>query len=221
MSRKFSRTLAAVALSVGVAAIPMADVEASYRDRNGGGSRGGPDRAVSYINPDQGLATFNPDVDPRSSCNRPDQQDTQKVSPAGSTANNVHNDACLFGGSSSGSRDGGSYGGGWNDGGWNGGSGGSYGYFDGPASFEISGVGTFNACPDPDNAGPKTAAGQDTQRCYQSGYQMKDMAGDREFHARINSQIAGTSRVTFCYDPENNGCADARVKSQISINWVN
>ncbi len=51
--------------------------------------------AASYINPSPhaGAEDENLDVDDDSSCESPDQDDLQTVSPAG---NDVHNDACLF-----------------------------------------------------------------------------------------------------------------------------
>jgi hypothetical protein len=86
----------------------------------------------------------------------------------------------------------------------------------------ISGVGTFSACPDPDNAGPRTSAIKDGgTRCYETGWQEKGIDGDKEFHARINNDSTpGTTKVVFCYDPNDNGCADARVKDSIMISWV-
>lgn len=173
----------------------------------GGGSWGGngPYRAVSYINPDIGAATANADVNANSSCSEPDQFDTQTLSPDGTTRNNVHNDACLFGGSDR--------------------SFGDEPRFDGPATYESTGVGVISACPDPDGAGPKTATlSADRKRCIQTGFQVKGVAGDGEFHARLNNTSAlggaGTQRVVWCYDPELNGCADARIKSTVSVNWV-
>ncbi|HEV2758397.1 MAG TPA: hypothetical protein VGV86_02415, partial [Acidimicrobiales bacterium] len=56
-----------------------------------------PVRATAYIRNDAGLATFNPDVNPNSNCATPDYDDIQALSPPGSTANNVHIDACIFG----------------------------------------------------------------------------------------------------------------------------
>lgn len=158
--------------------------------------RKGAERAASYINPDTGLATENPNVKPNSECGRPDQLDGQILSEDGSTDNNVHNDACLF-------RNG--------------------GRFDGKASFEIRGVGVFSACPDPDGAGPKTSATkQGGKRCFLTGYQESGgaMDGDLEYHARVNNDSRpGSSFVTFCGDPDDNGCGDARAKDQIEIRW--
>lgn len=151
-------------------------------------------KARSYINPDTGLATENPNVDPDSECGTPDQRDAQRLSGPGETNNNVHNDACL---SRNGMR------------------------VDGQVSFEIRGVGTFSACPDPDGAGPKTATNTG-KRCFLTGYQETGTAGDNEYHARINnSTTPGTSTVTFCSDAQNNGCRDATASDQVVIRWVN
>lgn len=161
--------------------------------------REGPTRAVSYINPDTGKPTFNPNVDPNSECASPDQFDSQKLSVRGQADRNVHNDACLF---VPGAR------------------------FDGPASFVSFGVGFVSACPDPDGAGPKVAITYDrngdgnADRCFMSGYQETGMDGDREYHTRLdNFTMPGSQGVLFCYDPENNGCNDARVVSRIIIRW--
>lgn len=157
--------------------------------------RGGPDNAKSYINPDTGLPTENPNVKRNSECRTPDQTDRQELSDPGSTNNNVHNDACL---TRNGKR------------------------FDGKASFEIKGVGEFSVCPDPDGAGPKTSAIKNNgKRCYMTGYQETGMDGDDEYHARINNTMKrGESNVTFCFDPDDNGCGDANVKDSILIKWM-
>ncbi len=156
-------------------------------------------RASSYINPDTGAATANPDVDPNSSCFRPDQYDRQRFSDAGTANRNVHNDACFL-------KDGIKV--------------------DGPASFESRGVGFISACPDPDGAGPKVAVLSDrngdgrADQCFQSGFQMKGVAGDREFHARMNNTgMPGTQTVTWCSDPDRDGCSDEWNKSTIRIDW--
>ncbi len=149
--------------------------------------------AASYINPDTGAATANPDVDPNSSCFRPDQYDMQAFSPAGTATNNVHNDACFL--DDRGNK------------------------VDGPASFESEGVGFISACPDPDGAGPKVAIlSADKKLCFQSGYQQKGMAGDLEFHTRLNNNgEAGTQYVTWCSDSNRDGCDDERNKDSIRI----
>ena len=164
---------------------------------DGGSSGGG--QAVSYINPDTGMATANPDVDPNSSCFRPDQYDMQRFSDPGTANRNVHNDACFL-------KDGVKV--------------------DGPASFESKGVGFISACPDPDGAGPKVAVLSDRNAdgrndlCFQSGYQMKGIAGDLEFHARMNNTgMAGTQTVTWCSDADRDGCSDEWNKSTIRIDW--
>ncbi len=197
--------LAAAAIAViGVGTFAIASVSAygsygGYNRDSGYGSSSG--RAVSYINPDTGAATANPDVDPASSCFKADQYDTQKLSDA-ATNRNVHNDACFL------TRDGVKV--------------------DGPASFVSTGVGTIAACPDPDNAGPKTAVrSADGKRCFQSGYQEKfnadgsPVAGNNEFHARMNNSVApGLQTVVWCSDRDNDGCDDEWNKSTVRIDWV-
>lgn len=149
--------------------------------------------AASYINPDTGMATANPNVNANSSCETPDDADAQQVSPAGSTVNNVHNDACLFD---------------------------AQGLdVDAQVSFESSGVGVISACPDPDGAGgPKMATNTGT-RCTLTGYQETGAMGDFEYHARLNSQEPGTQTVVFCLDPNGNGCSDATISDSITIVW--
>lgn len=92
---------------------------------------------------------------------------------------------------------------------------------DGQATFESSGVGTISACPGPDGAGPRTATlSSDGNRCTQSGWQVRGIAGDREFHARFNNTTTvGWQFVTLCHDPEANGCADTSVKALVAIYW--
>ena len=208
MLLKPTRTILAIVMTMGLMGGTLSVTQASHdRDR-----ANRPDRAVSYINPDTGAATANPDVDPNSSCFSPDRADTQKLSDPNTTNRNVHNDACFFGRSYSGW---GSYGGGSDQ------------KVDGPATYESQGVGLISACPDPDGTGPKVAILSDTNgdgrndRCFQSGYQEKGIAGDNEFHARLNNTtVAGTQTVTWCYDPNKNGCADEYIKDKIVINWV-
>src|ERR687893_120725 len=103
---------------------------------HGGGSDGV--RAASYINPDNGMPTENPDVEDDSSCARPDQKDRQQLSDRGAANRNVHNDACFLDGKGQKKN--------------------------GPASFQSSGVGSISACPDPDGPGPEYAALSDTDR---------------------------------------------------------
>jgi hypothetical protein len=197
MSRTVVLTLAAVlllaGLSIGAGSTVMQAQDAQEVEAENGRKA---IRPASYINPDTGLATENPNVNRNSECRTPDQADRQIVSAPGTTTKNVHNDACLF-------RDG--------------------KRFDGMVSFEIRGAGTFNACPDPDGSGPKTAAVKRNGKwCAQTGYQEKNMAGDLEYHARINHTGRPDTRtiVTFCHDPEGNGCRDARLTDTIAIEWV-
>ena len=182
-------------------AIPTAANASGGYDGRGGYDGGNRSRAVSYINPDTGAATTNPDVNADSSCFSPDQFDKQMFSPTGTATKNVHNDACFLDERSN--------------------------KVDGPASFESRGVGFISACPDPDGAGPKVAILSDrnsdgrNELCFQSGYQMKNAAGDLEFHARLNNNTAaaGTQYVTWCSDADHDGCSDEWNKSSIRIDW--
>lgn len=151
---------------------------------------GGPTQARPYINPDKGKVTENPNVAASSSCQTPVTSDTQPVGKLDGTGN-VHVDGCLL--LTSGAKS------------------------DGTASFELSGVGILNACPDPDTAGPKTATlSADKKRCTLTGFE----ADNSEFHTRLVSDTAGTSTVTFCADTEANGCADATVKGTVTVTWT-
>lgn len=170
------------------------------------GASTGPTGASSYINPDTGSPTENPNVDPFSECETPDGYDVQRLS-TGNKDRNVHNDACLF---KRGKR------------------------FDTRAAFQATGVGFIAACPDPDdrtafggNNGPKTAKLKDTNGdgradlCLLDGYQTTGQPGDMEYHARLNNTTRpGRQHVTFCYDPDRNGCRDENVKDEIEIRWV-
>ncbi len=163
-------------------------------------------RATAYIRADTGLATFNPDVNPNSNCATPDYDDVQTLSAAGSAANNVHIDACIFGPGAA--------------------PGATQSDVDVPATFELFGVGTFSACPDPDGAGPKTSVRHDHdndgnfEHCHLSGYQSTG-TGALEYHARVNNTTQpGQSRVLFCYDANQDGCLDESVRNQVAIGWV-
>jgi hypothetical protein len=165
-----------------------------------------PVRASAYVRGDAGLPTFNPDVNPNSNCATPDYDDLQTVSAPGSTANNVHVDACIFGSAAPRSA--------------------TVSDVDVPATFHLFGAGTISACPDPDGAGPKTALREDHdgdgnfEHCHLSGYQSTG-TGALEYHVRINnSAAAGQSRVVFCYDPDRDGCLDETVLSQVAIGWT-
>ncbi len=135
----FSAALVVTGLTLGAASDA-----AAWHD--GDRDRTGPGRAASYINPDAGAATENPDVDRDSGCDDPDQRDAQQLSDPGTANRNVHNDACLF---KSGRR------------------------FDGLATFQSRGAGSIGACPDPDGAGPKLSVLTDSNgdgrnaRCFQ------------------------------------------------------
>ena len=204
--RSFTRTSVIAASFVVMTAFSTTLAFASH---DGGGSwwGGGGDYrdgdvrfAVSYINPDTGAATANPNINPNSNCFTPDRYDEfQQVSPAGTTTNNVHNDACLLDDRMNKVDDG--------------------------ATYESYGVGNISACPDPDDGGPKFArlsagpTGKANTRCVQSGYQDKNTAGDDEFHARLNSTQAGQQTVIWCYDDELNGCFDDNIQDTIVINW--
>lgn len=175
------------------------DRDGDDRDRNRDGDRQAGD-AVSYINPDIGAATANPDVNANSSCFNPDQDDDQQLSDSGTANRNVHNDACFL--DDRGNK------------------------VDGPASFQSFGVGFISACPDPDGAGPEFSRLTDTNGdgradlCFQSAYQERGVAGDFEFHARLNNTDSpGTQTVVWCADADMNGCNDERNTSEITIEW--
>ena len=199
--RTLTLTLAA---AIGASTLALAQPALAHGGGSyGGGSYGGGQngRASSYINPDAGAATANPDVNQNSSCFNPDRYDMQPFSTAGTANRNVHNDACFLD--------------------YNGMK------LDGPASFQSSGVGFISACPDPDGAGPKVAVVSDTNRdgrnelCFQSGYQSTGKPGDLEFHARMNNNTgqAGRQTVTWCSDANQNGCGDEYNKRTINIDW--
>lgn len=157
-------------------------------------------RAASYINPDTGAPSENPDVNPNSECETPDRTDTQQVSPSGTTTNNVHNDACFL----------------------------KFGFrVNGPASFQSFGVGEISACPDPDGTGPEFSRLTDTNGdgradlCYMSAFQTTGLPGDREYHTRLNNTGSpGPQFVVFCSDANANGCRGETNRSFIGIRWV-
>lgn len=181
-----------------------------------------PTRAIAYVNPDTGAATENGNVDPKSDCDAPDQRDRQRLSAEGGSERNVHVDACLSDAQGE--------------------------PFDGTVTFASRGPGSISACPDPDQSvaqapqvmnGPQVAFVHDhngdgrNDHCHQTGYQMKDAAGDDEYHVRLNNDSApGRQRLTFCFDPQQDaaadasgqpsghGCGDTDVKSRIIVRWV-
>ncbi len=183
---------------------------------------GAPARAVAYVNPDTGATTENGNVDPKSDCGAPDQRDRQRLSAQGTSEHNVHVDACLTDAEGQ--------------------------PFDGTATFASRGAGSISACPDPDQVvaqapqvmnGPQLAYVHDhdgdgrNDHCHQTGYQMKDAAGDEEYHVRLNNDTEpGRQRVAFCFDPEQDpasdasgqpaghGCRDTDIKSKVIIRWV-
>lgn len=164
-----------------------------------------PDLARNYINSDDGV---NPNVDRDSECRTPDRFDVQRLSPRGKTTKNVHIDACLF----DRYRDDGRQ---------------KLRKVDGRVTWQSFGVGEVFSCPDPDDGGPKTAVTRDSDRdgdldmCLQSGYQEKGIAGDREFHVRVNNDSKrGTQSVVFCYDRDRNGCLDEDIKDVAVVKWV-
>ena len=179
----------------------VAGASASHGDSYSGSSSDDL-RAASYINGDAGK---NADVDPNSSCFRPDQYDMQKFSTAASGNpgdNNVHNDACFL------DRDG-------NKRGKNIG-----------ATFRSSGTGYISACPDPDGAGPATSKLRDlngdgrNDSCFQSSYQEKGIAGDFEYHARVNNTgMTGSQSVKWGMDIDADGRIDGRDDDDIEVDW--
>ena len=209
-----SRSAVLAALSMGALVAGGATSAMASSDGGSGettGSRPGAFRAASYINPDGG---DNPNVNSNSSCSTPDQYDRQRTSSraSGDPGNrNVHNDACFLGdGYSSSWR--------YNE---------RDRRVDGPATFESLGTGYISACPDPDNGGPKVAITRDTDGdgrvdfCFQSGYQEKGVAGDREFHARMNNDSEpGDQTVVWCYDPDRDGCDDEDIKDVVNVRWT-
>ena len=201
MIRNVRTIVTAVCAALMVASMTAAAF-ATYGETTYGGATGNVDRAVSYINRDDGLPSQNNSIPAGSDCGNPWRHDRrQQVSPNGSLDNNVHNDACLL------DRDGRKV--------------------DGRATFESYGAGYISACPDPDDAGPKTAKLVDrnsdgrADRCIQSGYQQKGGAGDTEFHARFNRQgLTGLQSIRWCYDRGDTGCYDDKIQDHLTIRWV-
>jgi hypothetical protein len=82
------------------------------------------------------------------------------------------------------------------------------------AAFEVSGVGVISGCPDADKDGPKTAT-KSGSTCVHTGFETDDL----EYHVRVVSATAGVQTVSFCADPEGNGCSDAESTSTVRITW--
>ena len=83
------------------------------------------------------------------------------------------------------------------------------------AAFEVSGVGVISACPDPDKDAAAKTSMKSGSTCVLSGFEDANM----EYHVRVVSATAGTQTVTFCADPEGNGCSDADDVSTVRITW--
>ena len=204
--RLSSKTLLVAALSAGSVAASATGAFAygSYGSYDGGGSYGGGIKPVSYINGDAGK---NADVDPNSSCYRPDQYDMQMFSSAASGNpgdRNVHNDACFL--DDRGNKVGKNIG----------------------ATFVASGTGYISACPDPDGAGPAIRILRDlngdgrNDSCYQSSYQENPAlaAGNFEYHARVNNTgMAGQQQVKWGMDRDADGRIDSRDDDSITVDW--
>lgn len=172
----------------------------------GGGSYGGGFKAVSYINSDGGK---NADVTNPSNCFSPDQYDMQKFSsPASGNPgdSNVHNDACFLDGN--GNKVGKNVG----------------------ATFQTTGTGYISACPDPDKTattnGPAFSVLRDldgdgrNDSCFQSSYQEKGIAGDFEYHVRVNNTgMQGQEKVTWGQDSNGDGRVDNYYGDSIKVDW--
>ena len=206
--RLTSRSAIVAALSAGTLAASATGAFAygSYGGGSyGGGSYGGENfRAASYINGDAGR---NADVDPNSSCYRPDQYDMQKFSSAASGNpgdNNVHNDACFL--DRNGNKVGKNIG----------------------ATFQASGTGYISACPDPDGAGPAIRTLRDlngdgrNDSCFQSSFQENPAlaAGNFEYHARINNTgMVGSQQVKWGTDRDGDGRIDGYDVDSVKVDW--
>ena len=202
--RLSSKKLLVAAVSTAALAVSATGALAYGGGSYGGSSYGGSLKAVSYINGDAGK---NADVDPRSSCFRPDQYDMQKFSSAASGNpgdNNVHNDACFL--DDRGNKVGQGIG----------------------ATFQSRGTGFISACPDPDGAGPEIRILRDLNRdgrndsCFQSSYQDNPAlaAGDDEYHARVNNTgMTGSQDVKWGMDRDADGRIDDWRADDIKVDW--
>jgi hypothetical protein len=82
------------------------------------------------------------------------------------------------------------------------------------AAFTVSGVGVISGCPDPDKEGPQTSK-KTGSTCVLSNYE----AANEEYHVRVVSSTAGQQTVTFCADPEGDGCGNADQVSTVRVAW--
>ena len=197
------KPLLVIALSAGMLATSATSALA-YGSYGSYGGYGDGLKAASYINGDAGK---NADVDPNSSCYRPDQYDMQAFSSAASGNpgnNNVHNDACFL------DRNGVKRGQGIG------------------ATFQASGTGYISACPDPDGAGPEVRILRDlngdgrNDSCFQSSYQDNPAlaAGDDEYHARVNNTgMAGSQQVKWGMDRDADGRIDGYDVDSVKVDW--
>ena len=82
------------------------------------------------------------------------------------------------------------------------------------AAFTVSGVGVIAACPDPDKEGPQTSK-KTGDSCVLSNFE----AANSEYHVRVVSGTAGQQTVSFCADPEGDGCGNAESSSTVRVTW--
>jgi hypothetical protein len=82
------------------------------------------------------------------------------------------------------------------------------------AAFTVSGVGVISGCPDPDKEGPQTSK-KTGDTCVLSNFE----AANSEYHVRVVSGTAGQQTVSFCADPEGDGCGNAEQTSTVRIAW--
>ncbi len=82
------------------------------------------------------------------------------------------------------------------------------------AAFTVSGVGVISGCPDPDKEGPQTSK-KTGNTCVLSNFE----AANREYHVRVVSGTAGQQTVSFCADPEGDGCGNAESSSTVRVTW--
>ncbi|MFP5309399.1 MAG: hypothetical protein ACLGIR_07455 [Actinomycetes bacterium] len=201
-SRTLPRSFAALTISALALGVTATAASADYYGYSRYSDSDRNLKVVSYINGDNGK---NADVDPDSSCFKPDQYDMQAFSSVASGNpgdNNVHNDACFL--DDRGNKVGDGIG----------------------ASFQTSGTGYISACPDPDGAGPEFSRLRDLDgdgrmdSCFQSSYQEKGIAGDFEYHVRVNNVGAkGEQKVRWGRDDDGDGRIDSWNSDDVRIDW--